>query len=280
MAAESPERIPKRLLSEGPEEDAPPEEREKGEISENTLGSAPTAKRPRLLDRAPESLRRGMQNLFRRGLQGTLKQIKDDSGKPKSEKERQREEIDKRLMDKLAKEKEELSKTIKKERDERKERIAKEEAEAESKRLSIKTQHVQKSRAHLGNFIKTSAGPPIYFLPAKMTPALQKILDEQRQAQTATEQQQDNADMKSASLADQDPDSAATEKGDADITTDAVQTEGGAASLSSNTDASLTCLEPPNNPASAPEPESTAESSATMEVDATGTAGDGGDKRE
>ncbi|EDO44058.1 predicted protein [Nematostella vectensis] len=114
-------------------------------------------------------------------LLGTLQKFKQDSVSH-SDKEKRREEINKKLEEKEAKEKEEMATQR---RDLYNARRAK---QAELKRLEWKVELTamqeewDQNSLHLCNSIKTKATPPIFYLPSKHTDKTQKLLEESSRA--------------------------------------------------------------------------------------------------
>ncbi|CAO3657959.1 unnamed protein product [Umbelopsis vinacea] len=122
-------------------------------------------KRPRL-DMSQDGQRRG-KRMFG-VLMGTLNKFKNDTSK-KTSAEKQREEIETKLQEKLERERSELASKAKKDKEEHIERIQ------EKKRQSKKeiTQKVDltnaKHRVYLSAFIKTKTEPQLLFRPAKLS---------------------------------------------------------------------------------------------------------------
>ncbi|KAJ3293556.1 hypothetical protein HK104_004371 [Borealophlyctis nickersoniae] len=146
----------------------------KNEVCQATAG----AKRPRLELSSKDQQR--SRRLFG-ALVGTLKTFKAQTGK-KTEAEMKREELEKRLAEKIQKEKEELASKVKQEIEERKAKKAAQRQEDDAKRIAFTKEVLKNQTRTLSNFIKTKTDPPIFFLPLNHNDATIKLLQEAKRA--------------------------------------------------------------------------------------------------
>ncbi|KAJ3188460.1 hypothetical protein HDU85_005612 [Gaertneriomyces sp. JEL0708] len=138
--------------------------------------ASPEVKRPRRTGDA--QMKQRSQRLFG-VLVGTLNKFKADTGH-KSEKEKQREELEKRLAEKLKKEKEEISEEVKKEREERTARIEEERKQTVAETSKQTKEFLRNQKIHLSTYIPTKTNPPIYYLPKNHTEKTLQIVAEQK----------------------------------------------------------------------------------------------------
>ncbi|KAI9009791.1 pinin/SDK/memA/ protein conserved region-domain-containing protein [Gaertneriomyces semiglobifer] len=142
----------------------------------NAENGSPEVKRPRRTGDA--QMKQRSQRLFG-VLVGTLNKFKADTGH-KSEKEKQREELEKRLAEKLKKEKEEISEEVKKEREERAARIEEERKQTVAETSKQTKEFLRNQKIHLSTYIPTKTNPPIYYLPKNHTEKTLQIVAEQK----------------------------------------------------------------------------------------------------
>ncbi|KAJ3012350.1 UNVERIFIED_CONTAM: hypothetical protein HDU68_001246 [Siphonaria sp. JEL0065] len=132
-------------------------------------------KRPRSAATTDEQTNRG-KRMFG-ALMGTLTK---QTTTTKTEAEKRREEIEKRLREKLEAEKALLAQEVEKEKEakaaEKRERL-KEESE---KRELLTAAFIKKQKENLAHFIKTKTEPAIYFLPGKHNDKTRKLLEAQQ----------------------------------------------------------------------------------------------------
>ncbi|CAG8551598.1 22417_t:CDS:2 [Dentiscutata erythropus] len=148
-------------------QDALPKRRASNELARQNNDEA---KRPRL-DMNNKEVKKRSRKMFG-VLLDTLTKFKNES-QNKTEAEIKREQLERKLQDKLKKEHEELVENIRREEQERRERIVREKREAEEKRTN---------ETNLANFLRTNTQPSLYYLPAKMSQsALQTIAIQKRQ---------------------------------------------------------------------------------------------------
>ncbi|KXS20697.1 hypothetical protein M427DRAFT_51678 [Gonapodya prolifera JEL478] len=112
-------------------------------------------------------------------LLGTLNKFKEQTA-TKTEAQIRREEFERSLSEKLAKEKAELAVKVATENEERRKlRDEQRKKEEETKRVQL-MELQRRNKSHLSNYVKTTASPPIYYLPAKMSDAVQEVLTAQK----------------------------------------------------------------------------------------------------
>ncbi|RIB05922.1 pinin/SDK/memA/ protein conserved region-domain-containing protein [Gigaspora rosea] len=136
-------------------------------------------KRPRL-DMNNKEVKKRSRKMFG-VLLDTLTKFKNES-QNKTEAEIKREQIERKLQEKLKKEHEELQENIRREEQERRERIVREKREAEEKRTNEAKICWATQKKNLANFLRTSTQPSLYYLPAKMSQSvMQTIAIQKRQ---------------------------------------------------------------------------------------------------
>ncbi|CAG8556210.1 4940_t:CDS:2 [Cetraspora pellucida] len=157
-------------------QDALPKRRASNEL---TRQNNDETKRPRL-DMNNKEVKKRSRKMFG-VLLDTLTKFKNES-QNKTEAEIKREQIERKLQEKLKKEHEELVENIKKEEQERKERIVRERREAEEKRTNEARVCWATQKKNLANFLRTNTQPSLYYLPAKMSQSVvQTIAIQKRQ---------------------------------------------------------------------------------------------------
>jgi len=103
-------------------------------------------------------------------------------------KEKRREELDKKLSDKLARERAELETTVKKEQEDKRERITRDRKNEEERRIANANARKIAHISHLSNFLATkpSEGISVLYLPAVHNDRTRELLAE-RKAEMAKE---------------------------------------------------------------------------------------------
>ncbi|KAJ3227775.1 hypothetical protein HDU78_009950 [Chytriomyces hyalinus] len=116
-------------------------------------------------------------------LMGTLNRNKKEAELPKSEAERKREDLEKRLREKLEAEKLRLREEVEKEQALKAKALA-EKREAETQQRNTQAAAVLSKHArNTAHFVKTVTEPPVLFLPAgKPNERIRKILEDQLKA--------------------------------------------------------------------------------------------------
>ncbi|KAJ1567715.1 hypothetical protein HK405_005022 [Cladochytrium tenue] len=129
-------------------------------------------KRPRL----DGELKRRGQRLFGVVL-GTLNKA---AAKSKTEADLKREEVDRRLHDRIQQENQEVAEKVRQETEVRKARLQEIRAREDERRAAFCKLVYRNQTANLSNFLKTKTGPPIYFLPAKSNARIAAVLASQK----------------------------------------------------------------------------------------------------
>ncbi|KAI8836516.1 pinin/SDK/memA/ protein conserved region-domain-containing protein [Chytriomyces cf. hyalinus JEL632] len=116
-------------------------------------------------------------------LMGTLNRNKKEAELPKSEAERKREDLEKRLREKLEAEKLRLREEVEKEQAVKAKALAeKREAETQQRKTQAAAT-LSKHAKNTAHFVKTVTEPPVLFLPAgKPNERIRKILEDQLKA--------------------------------------------------------------------------------------------------
>ncbi|KAJ3403224.1 hypothetical protein HDU80_004385, partial [Chytriomyces hyalinus] len=116
-------------------------------------------------------------------LMGTLNRNKKEAELPKSEAERKREDLEKRLREKLEAEKLRLREEVEKEQAVKAKALA-EKREAETQQRNTQAAAaLSKHARNMAHFVKTVTEPPVLFLPAgKPNERIRKILEDQLKA--------------------------------------------------------------------------------------------------
>ncbi|TPX52431.1 hypothetical protein SeMB42_g01422 [Synchytrium endobioticum] len=161
--------------------------------------NASVTKRARLASSGDVESRKRGQRMFG-SILGTLNKAKQET-QHKSASQLKREELEKKLQEKLAKEKDELEAKVKQDNEERKEKFLAARKADDEKRFAVAIQHLRSHKQHLSNWLKTTAHPSIYYLPAKLSEETQqKLADAKRQAVV------DTMKLNSSASAEQKPD--------------------------------------------------------------------------
>ncbi|KAJ1567019.1 hypothetical protein HK405_007486 [Cladochytrium tenue] len=129
-------------------------------------------KRPRL----DGELKRRGQRLFGVVL-GTLNKA---AAKSKTEADLKREEVDRRLHDRIQQENQEVAEKVRQETEVRRARLQEIRAREDERRAAFCNLVFRNQAANLSNFLKTKTGPPIYFLPAKSNARIAAVLARQK----------------------------------------------------------------------------------------------------
>ncbi|KAI8381169.1 pinin/SDK/memA/ protein conserved region-domain-containing protein [Radiomyces spectabilis] len=163
--------VPPQATIPSDERKRPLDQPSSGEGSSSAPNEDGEAKRPRL-DLSAAGKKRG-QRLFG-VLLGTLNKFKDDN-EQMSETEKRRQEINQKLRERLAQEKEETAKRLQAER---------EAKEVEKRRLLKQREEEREFKAllqkeHLANFIQTRATPSLCYRPNEIPVKLLRIIDQQ-----------------------------------------------------------------------------------------------------
>ncbi|KAH8555389.1 pinin/SDK/memA/ protein conserved region-domain-containing protein [Umbelopsis sp. PMI_123] len=145
--------------------DSSPQRKRQSDEQVDQTDKKEVGKRPRL-DMSQDGQRRG-KRMFG-VLMGTLNKFKTETSN-KSTAEKQREEIDNKLKEKLERERSELADKVKKDKEEHFKRIKEQKRQSE-RAITHKMELANaKHRVHLSNFIKTMAEPQLLYRPAKLS---------------------------------------------------------------------------------------------------------------
>ncbi|KAJ3047909.1 hypothetical protein HK097_011047 [Rhizophlyctis rosea] len=141
---------------------------EAGEI----VNGASDAKRPRLA--MNEEGKNRSRRLFG-SLLGTLNKFKETTTQ-KTDAEKKREEIDRKLAEKLQQEKQELSEKVQREIKEKRERRESQRLEDEIRIATFAAETLRSHNKLMANYLKTTTQPSIYYLPKKHNAKTEEIL--------------------------------------------------------------------------------------------------------
>ncbi|KAI8893198.1 pinin/SDK/memA/ protein conserved region-domain-containing protein [Globomyces pollinis-pini] len=137
-------------------------ETEANQLNENVNNSMDTSVTEKS-DRYKIEDNKRNQRLFG-SLLGTLNKFKEDNGK-KTEAEIKREQLERRLAEKLKKERSELSSKLEQDKHERIQKVQEKRKQEETERELKKAKFLKDHQEKLSHFILTTASPKLYFLP-------------------------------------------------------------------------------------------------------------------
>ncbi|KAI8813034.1 pinin/SDK/memA/ protein conserved region-domain-containing protein [Cladochytrium replicatum] len=150
---------------------------------EGILEESYSLKRPRPDVNADAELKKRSKRMFG-VLLGTLSEFKQASTQ-KSEKDLRREQIILKTQEKMQKDREELAAKVQQEQEERRKHFQEERQRLEQERAIYTKNALQAQHEYFSRFIKTTSGPPIYYLPVKHNEKTAALLVESREKTTA-----------------------------------------------------------------------------------------------